>query len=176
MQQGTPRYTKIHLGVAKCKKVHPGTPRYIQVHSGADCSRVLYARCRVWMWWAPLPRSGASAGYLAKQQRARRHGQARVCRKYRANVRQRGRPAGGNGQGSLQQHRLPAGAQPPTCSHPDTTCAKHSCSREETRHLLFKAWKALGRHWTSLLGGEIEVKVWVRVGGRGYAAGQGGFR
>ena len=127
MQQGTPRYTKIHLGAAKCKKVHPGTPRYIQVHSGADCSRVLYARCRVWMWWAPLPRSGASAGYLAKQERARRHGQARVCRKYRANVRQRGRPAGGNGQeaaaacsstGSLQQSTPP----PSTCSHPDNSC------------------------------------------------------
>ena len=32
--------------------------------------------------------------------------------------------------GSLQQHRLPAAAQPPTCSHPDTTCAGFCCREE----------------------------------------------
>ena len=83
-------------------QMHPdlyqGAERYNQVHPGADCE-VFYARCRVWWWWAPLPRSGASAGYLAKQ-RARRHGQARVCRKYRANVRCRGHQPGATDRGA----------------------------------------------------------------------------
>ena len=123
------------------KQMHPD----LHEEGGSRC-RLLC--CRVlWWWWAPLPRSGASAGYLAKQQeRARRHGQARVCRKYRANVRRATSRGQRTGSRVLQHRRCLQEAR-----HAPALIRQLAAAEKRPNSTPFRHRRLEGRLWTSLM-------------------------